>query len=317
MMKKFLFLTLTLFVALNTEAQQQQMYTQFMYNKLSLNPAFAGNDPYTCMTLLYRDQWAGFPGSPTAQVFSINFPNINEKVGLGVNFERQSIGITEKITYEGIYAYKFKMGDGVLSMGMNISGRNHVQDFRDPRLFAIQGIEDDPSIPKERFSQNLFNAGFGVYYNTNLFFVGAAIPRMIKTDLDFDNNDYYSSEVRHLMFMTGGSFSVDKDFRLTPHLLVRAAENSPFSADLNLTGVFQERYSAGLTYRTGGGPSDFGESLDLIFSFQVSDRWMIGFAHDITLSQIRAIDNGSLEVIMSYCFLPKKIKTVVVNPRYF
>ena len=113
--------------------QQQQMYTQFMYNKMSLNPAFAGNESYTSLSLLYRDQWNGFLGAPKAQLASINFPRIGKRIGLGLNFERQSIGITEKITYEAIYAYKFFLGEGTLSMGMNVSGRNYIQDYTDSR----------------------------------------------------------------------------------------------------------------------------------------------------------------------------------------
>ena len=139
--------------------QQQQMYTQFMYNKMSLNPAYVGNESYLSMSLLYRDQWNGFPGAPKAQLVSINLPRLGNRVGLGVNLERQTIGITEKITYELMYAYKFFMGEGTLSMGMNVSGRSFVQDFTDTRLYAVQGIEDDPSIPKTQQSRNLLNAG--------------------------------------------------------------------------------------------------------------------------------------------------------------
>ncbi|MFZ1703971.1 MAG: type IX secretion system membrane protein PorP/SprF [Saprospiraceae bacterium] len=298
-------------------AQQQPMYTQFMYNKLSLNPGFAGNENHTSFTLLHRSQWIGFSGAPQSQVFTINFPRINKQLGLGLNFERQSLGITEKITYEAMYAYKFRMGSGTLSMGMNISGRNYAQDYTDPRLYAVQGIVNDPSIPLDRFVNHVFNAGFGVYYNTNVFFAGASVPRMIRSDLDFDKNNFFTTEVRHLFLMTGGSFAIQQDYRLTPHIMVRMAENSPFSIDLNLMGVYKDKYSAGLTYRTGGGPGDWGESLDILFSLQATERWMISAAYDITLSDIRSADNGSIEVCLYYSLVPRKIKTIMVNPRYF
>jgi type IX secretion system PorP/SprF family membrane protein len=297
--------------------QQQQMYTQFMYNKMSLNPAYVGNESYLSMSLLYRDQWNGFPGAPKAQLVSINLPRLGNRVGLGVNLERQTIGITEKITYELMYAYKFFMGEGTLSMGMNVSGRSFVQDFTDTRLYAVQGIEDDPSIPKTQQSRNLLNAGFGVYFNTNNFYVGASTPRMIRTDLDFDNNNFFSTEVRHLLIMTGGTFIVNNDVRLTPQLLFRAAEQSPFGLDLNLSSTYKDKYTTGITYRTGGTQGDLGESLDLIFGMQLSERLMLGFAYDIQLSRLRTINNGSLEVILAYNFIPKKIKTIIVNPRYF
>lgn len=310
-------MALMIFFAGKIIGQQQQMYTQFMYNKMGLNPAFAGNETYLSATLMYRDQWNGFPGAPKAQVLSINLPRLGKRIGLGVNFERQSIGITEKITYEAMYAYKFFLGDGTLSMGMNVSGRKYIQDYTDSRLFAIQDITLDPSIPQTVQSRNLFNAGFGVYFNTNKFYMGASLPRMIRSDIDFDANNLFSTEVRHLFLMTGGTFIVNNDVRLTPQVMFRAAENTPWGLDLNFSSTWKDKYSAGITYRTGGARGDLGESIDLIVGMQLSDRMMLGFAYDITLSKIRVIDNGSLEMILGYNFIPKKIKTIVVNPRYF
>lgn len=297
--------------------QQQQMYTQFMFNKMGLNAGYAGNETYLSATLMYRDQWNGFPGAPKAQVLTINLPRLGKRIGLGFNLERQTIGITEKITYEGSYAYKFFLGEGTLSMGMNISGRNYVQDFTDSRLFAIQDINLDPSIPRDAISRNLLNAGFGVYFNTNKFYLGASLPRMIKSDLDFDNNNLFSTEVRHLFVMSGATFDVNNDVRVTPQVMFRAGENVPWGIDLNFSSTWKDKYTAGLTYRTGGGHEDLGESIDVILGMQLSDRLMVGFAYDITMSQIRTIDNGSLEMILSYNFIPRKVKTIVINPRYF
>jgi type IX secretion system PorP/SprF family membrane protein len=163
-------------------AQQQQMYTQFMFNKLSFNPAYAGNETYMTGTLIYRDQWHGFPGAPQAQLLSLNLPRFGKRVGLGLNLERQTIGVTQKITYQGMYAYKFDMGEGTLSMGISASGRRYNIDFSDPTLYAVQGIAEDPSIKDLIVNRNVFNAGFGIYYNTPQFYIGAAIPRMIKSD---------------------------------------------------------------------------------------------------------------------------------------
>jgi type IX secretion system PorP/SprF family membrane protein len=297
--------------------QQQQMYTQFMYNKIGLNPAFAGNETYLSAALMYRDQWNGFPGAPKAQVFNINFPRLGKRIGLGVNMERQSIGITEKLTYEAMYAYKFFLGEGTLSMGMNVSGRKYIQDYTDSRLFAIQDIQLDPSIPQTTQSRNLFNAGFGVYFNTNKFYMGASIPRMIRADIDFDSNDLFSTEVRHLFLMTGGTFIINNDTRFTPQLLFRVAENSPWGLDLNGALTWKDKYTAGLTYRTGGTAGDLGESIDIILGMQMSQQLMMGFAYDISLSKLRVANNGSLELMLTYNLIKNKLKPTVVNPRYF
>ena len=317
MIRRAIFILFSVGFAFSLVGQQQQMYTQFMYNKMGLNAAYAGNETYMNATLMYRDQWNGFPGAPKAQILSLNLPRLGNRIGIGLNFERQSLGITEKLTYEMMYAYKFFLGEGTLSMGMNVSGRKFVQDYTDSRLFAIQDINLDPSIPRSIQSRNLINAGFGVYFNTNKFYLGASLPRMIRSDLDFDNNELFSNEVRHLFLMTGGTFIVSNDVRLTPQLMFRLAENSPWGADLNVSSTWKDKYSLGLTYRTGGTQGDLGESIDLIAGMQITDRLMLGFAYDITLSKIRTIDNGSLEMILSYNFIPSKIKTIVVNPRYF
>jgi type IX secretion system PorP/SprF family membrane protein len=317
-MRRFLLLALLLVLSqFPVFSQQQQLYTQFMYNKLALNPAYVGNEDYLSATLIYRDQWNGFPGAPNAQVLSVNLPRLGKRVGLGVNLERQSIGITEKITYEAAYAYKFFLGEGTLSMGLNASGRNYVQDYTDPRLYAIQDITMDPAIPADIISRNLFNAGFGLYFNTNRYYLGASIPRMIRADLDFDDNNLFSTEVRHLYIMTGATFIVDKNIRFTPQLLFRAAENSPWGLDINGSMTWKDQFSAGITYRTGGSRKDFGAAVNIILGMQLSEQFMVGAAYDLTLSKIRAADNGSLEMILNYNLIQRKIKTVIINPRYF
>lgn len=317
MKKNIVIISLLLVCLFELNAQQQQMYTQFMFNKLSFNPAYAGNENYTTGTLIYRDQWHGFPGAPKAQLLSINLPRFGKRVGLGINLERQTIGVTEKLTYQGMYAYKFDMGDGTLSMGISLSGRRYNIDFTDPSLYAVQGITEDPSIKDIVVNRNLFNAGFGIYYNTPQFYIGAAIPRMIKSDLDFDENDLFSTEVRHLWAMTGATFIVSKNWRFTPQLLLKTAENSPLGLDINASGTFKERFTIGATYRTGGAGGDLGESFDIISGIQLSDKIMLGFAYDIPLSRLRTVSTGSIEVMLNYNFIPRRIKTVVINPRYF
>lgn len=95
-MKSILIFYLSLIFTCMIYSQQQQMYTQFMYNKMGLNAAYAGNETYLSVNLLYRDQWNGFPGAPKAQVLTLNMPRLGKRVGLGLNFERQTLGITEK-----------------------------------------------------------------------------------------------------------------------------------------------------------------------------------------------------------------------------
>jgi len=302
---------------IDLQAQQEQMYTQFMFNKLAINPAFAGNEKYLGLTGLYRDQWNGFPGAPQSQIFSVNLPKIGEKIGVGFNFKRQTIGIHTNINYSGIYSYKFPTQAGTFSMGIEFGGQNIRSDFSDPRLTAIEGIENDPSIPKINTNINALNVGYGVYFNSNSFYVGASIPKLIRTDLDFDNNNRISEQVRHLFVMGGVAFPVARDLSMSVQSLLKFAENSPFDTDLNVSLTVDEKYTGGINYRLGGANGDFGESIALLAAFQINEQMMIGLTQEFTLSKIRRFDNNSIELVLHYGIGKKKSKVVLINPRYF
>ena len=142
--------------------QQEALYTQFMFNKLAINPAFAGNDDALCFTGIVREHWIGMPGSSKAQALSVNFPKVAKKrVGLGLNLTRNSIGVQEKISIEGIYAYRFPFASGEFSMGISISGRHYNTDFTDPDLELIHPFFDDAAIEEGKYSKSVFNGGFG------------------------------------------------------------------------------------------------------------------------------------------------------------
>lgn len=298
-------------------SQQEQLYTQFMFNKLALNPAYAGNDKVTCMSLLYRDQWSGLAGAPKTQAISISAPLNDNKIGLGFNLINHTIGISQKLSLEAIYAYKFKVGDGMFSMGAQGSARRLTVDFTDDRLMAIQGIDIDPSIPRERLTKNLFNFGFGVYYNTGLFYLGASVPRLTKGIIDFDENDVLSREVRQLNMMGGVAFATSESVTIKPQMMIRLAENVPLDFDLNISATYLDKYTAGISYRAGGNQSGAGESLDFIFGLQASPQLLLGFAYDLTLSDIRSYENGSIELVMHYCFKKIVDQQEIINPRYF
>lgn len=319
MIKRWLYTGIFMSIGLWLYGQQDQLYTQFGFNKLSLNPAYAGNDDYLSVTGIYRDQWNGFPGAPDAQLLTVDLPRIKENVGLGFNLERQSIGITRLLTFSGNYAYKLKMDRSILSLGLSTSFRNYAIDFTDPRLVATQGLENDGAIDVDQLSKNLLNVGFGAYYNNENYFVGISVPRLAKSDLELgnDNDDIESQENRHLYLMGGAIFPVNERLDFKPQLLLRWAENAPPTIDLNAGLLLDDKYNFAMTYRTGGGDGDFAESIDFMIGLNVTEQWMIGFAHDFTLSNLSQIDSGSVELLMHYRFIESEKDRGIANPRYF
>lgn len=308
-------------LAYQMKAQQSQLYTQFMYNKMNHNAAYAGSLAAPSFNMIYRSQWIGLEGAPEAQVVGFHTPLKNQNLALGFNLERQVIGIQEHITLNGIYVYRLKVSDkGKLGLGVNISGRYFEQDFGDPRLQATQSIDLDNAISQGVESKFLANIGFGAYYNEKDLYLGISIPRLAESDIDFDEGSggEVSREARHLNIMGGYSFDLSDYVSLTPQALIRITDGAPIDIDINAMFGFDDIFFAGLTYRHYSGElASLAESIDVLAGVQVTPRLYIGMAYDFTLSEIRKYSNGSVEAAVRYNIIEVEEKKTYVNPRYF
>ena len=299
-------------------AQQEALYTQFMFNKLAINPAFAGNDDALCFTGVVREHWIGLDGAPKVQALSVHFPRVaKNRVGLGLNLSRNSIGVQQKISLEGAYAYRFPLAGGEFSMGISISGRHYSTDFSDPDLQLIQPFYDDAAIREGKYAKSVFNAGFGMYYNTDQFYIGAGIPRLIRADIDLSESLLNSIEVRHLYLMSGVALYMNDRLMFMPQVLVKLAENSPVDVDYNLGLRLDDNYYGAITLRDGGSDRDIAESLDVLLGLQLTRNLFLGMAYDITLSPLRSYESGSVELLLHYCLGKKEIPVYMVSPRFF
>lgn len=317
-MRHILLTLLIGWIVLPVSGQQEALYTQFMFNKLAINPAYAGNEDALCLTGIVREHWMGFPGAAKVQSISANFPKIaRDRVGLGLNLSRNSIGVQTKLTIEGAYAYRFPFAGGSFSMGISVSGRHYNTDFSDPELDLIHPFYDDAAIEEGLYSKSVFNAGFGMYYNSNRFYIGAGIPRLIRADIDFSESLVNSIEVRHLYLMGGVAIDMSDRFTFMPQFLVKLAENSPFDIDYNMGVQLDSKYYAALTFRHGGTSTDIGESIDVLLGLQLNKQFFLGMAYDITLSPIRKYENGSIELLLQYCYGKKEKPVYRISPRFF
>lgn len=311
-------LGLIVFVATNLFAQQDQQYTQFMYNKLGINPGYAGSTDAGCFTAIYRKQWIGLDGAPSTQLLSYNTPLLNRRVGVGLALTRNSIGIENRITLEGTYAYRIQVGRGTLGIGIMASVRRRAVDWTDSRLKGTQPIGADNGITGGFQSKWLFNVGVGAYYATNKFYVGASLPRMLKNNIDFSEiGNVLSKEVTHSYLMSGLMITVNDKIKLQPQILIKYAQNSPLDYDANLMAIFMDKYNIGVTYRAGGSKEvGIGESIDALVGAQLTNNLMFALSYDFTLSEIKSYSNGSVEAILRYC-LGKSEGKEFVNPRFF
>lgn len=306
------------FIAIACKAQQQPLYTQFMYNKQVYNPAYVPVEGTSSVGLVYRTQWLGIEGAPKFQGLTFAMPLRNDRIGLGINLKRVSVGLTSEILLEGLYGYRFELGAGSLSLGMQLSLKSFNIDFNGNNVFTTDGISNDPVVQDGSRSSQIFNFGLGAYYRTDKFFFGLSVPRVQNVDLNTTSDLDLSREERHIYGMLGASFDINETISITPQLLYRWVKNTPADLDINVSTSYLRKYTAGITYRLGGDSDSFGESLDLILSMQVNENILVGFAYDYSLSAIRKQSNGSLEFISKYRFGEKADEEdSFINPRYF
>lgn len=298
--------------------QQDGQYTQFMFNRLFYTPGFAGSEGGPCLSLLYRKQWIGLEGSPEAQLISFNTPLFQQRVGLGVNLYRTSIGITRNVTAEMAYSYRIPLGQGYLGVGLSGSVRYYAEDYGDERLKGTQDIDLDPSVPTGLQTRYLPNFGAGFYYQAKDWYVGGGVPRLVEGNIDFSNgSDRPSTELRHYYAMGGYRIHLNNFLALHPQFLLKYVGDAPFDADLNLSVEMKDQFHAGLSYRFGGDRDPgLGESIDVILGFRIRQHFLLSVGYDIALSEIRDYQSGTFEVLLRFCF-GKDAASAIDNPRFF
>lgn len=315
---KMVFILFLLVSITTMYGQQQPLHTMFMFNKLLINPAYAGYHEHPCATAIVREQWLGFEGAPKTQSLSIHGPLSSQRLGIGLNLQRRSIGVSSATTIDGIYDYRVPMGNGTLSLGVQASARFLKVDYNDPSVRTVQDINLDNGAISDSDSKFLANVGAGLYYYTPAFYIGLSSPRLMDSDIDFERDNLFTArEQAHYYAMTGIAVRLNHRMSFVPQVLVRYTEAAPIDVDLNLGIRWREDHSVGVTFRKGGVDNQLLESIDVIASAKVLRGLRIGAAYDITMSDLKRYSDGSLEVMLMYCFGEAAKPATFVNPRYF
>lgn len=294
--------------------QQEPMYTQFMFGKMLYNPGYAGSFESPTLLAVYRNQWIGLEGAPKTMALSYNQPLLNNRVGVGGNLVRNSVGINRTLTIDIAYSYRIALRRGYLGIGLQASMRHMYQDWADSRLVTTQPIGIDGAIPGEAKSKLLPNFGFGVFYTGPKWFAGLAAPRLVSNNIDFaEQGGVLSREVQHFNAMAGVSFDLGEQMELTPQLLMKYVIGAPFDVDVNVMGSYQRKFYLGATYRTGGDSGGAGESIDALLGIQATKNLFFSLSYDIGLTKLRTYNNGSIEATTRWWFTPPEGEEVI-NP---
>jgi type IX secretion system PorP/SprF family membrane protein len=285
--------------------QQTVMYTQYMFNGLAINPAYAGSDKYLNVTLQARQQWMGFKGSPTSQMFSAHKPLPNKKMGLGILLERESMGVNETFNAYIMYAYKIRLQKGTLSMGLQAGVSNYRQQLTD--LTVPDGVTD-PSF-SDNVSYTLPNVGAGVYYSTTRFYAGFSSPFLLQNTFDKSNPVLSAKQSRNYFLSSGYVFDLNSSLKLKPNFLVKFVNGAPVNVDINVNLLIKEVIWVGCSFRANN-------SVNPLLEILLNQKLRIGFAYDLPVSAMARAYSGSPEVMLNYRFVRNE-PSRVISPRYF
>lgn len=311
---KNLFITLFLLVASfwTIRGQQDAQYTQYMYNTVAVNPAYAGSRGVLSIAALHRSQWVGLDGAPTTQTLNINSP-ISDRVGLGLSIVNDEIGNgTNQDTYfDAVFSYTVPTSEeGKLSFGLKAGGHFLNIDFNRLRNYDPSNAAVGQTNIDNKFSPNF---GAGVYYHTEQFYAGLSIPNFLETehfDSGENSNSYIAQERMNWYLITGYVFDINPDLKLKPALLFKAVEGAPLQADLSATVLLNDTFSLGAAYR-------WDAAMSALVGFQLNEKLMLGLAYDREITELgsTSFNDGSFEIFLRFEFLTRYKN--ILAPRFF
>lgn len=265
-------------LTIESSAQSLPMYSQYMYNMVNINPAYAGSRGVPSFSVLWREQWAGLPGSPSTRSFAYDLPTNDKKMGLGIQlFDDQYVNYIKRTGLNLYYNIKIPVSDkGVLSMGLKGGLYNDTKNLTNAYLGASSQYLTDVTFANN-FNRIVPLAGAGIYYNDDKFYAGFSAPDLLVfsklKDYNSDNALFQVNEV-HYFLTAGYSIDLSEEVQIKPSALLKATSGAPLAFDLNANVWLHNIIGAGLSYRTK-------ESVLAMVETQVTAQLRFGYAYDM------------------------------------
>jgi type IX secretion system PorP/SprF family membrane protein len=293
---------------MNGYAQTEPMYSQYMHNQLSINPAYAGNRESLQLVLFQRRQWVGMEGAPQTSSASINQSIRDHKMGWGLQLYDDRIGVEKASGANFMLSTKVRVSnDGYLSGGLSAGLMNY--------SIGLTSVTErfTPSDPAFYANLNKWmpNLGLGLFYNTDKFYAGVSIPNVIKSKLstfDLIRSGLQKTNQYHVFITSGYVFELNEDVKIKPSAMLKMVSGAPTQIDLNTNVLLQNKLGLGLSYRTG-------DAIVSMVELQASERIKIGYAYDLSITSYKYYNNGSHELMLSFELSDEKAK--VKSTRYF
>ncbi len=293
-------------VSLQLSAQQDPMFSQYMYNMLTVNPAYAGSADVLTANALYRHQWVEFDGAPRTQTFTMHAPLRREALSVGGSVINDSHGPMRQTMVFGDFSYRIFFDRSKLAFGLK-AGINLLQ----ANLQDLNPLEDgDPAFAENINNKPLPNFGAGVMWYSDRSYIGLSVPKLLNNKIIDgslpDMND--NTERQHLFLIAGTVIEVNNYLYFKPSAALRLVNGAPPSVDATANFLLYEKLWLGAMYR-------WQESLGLLFQYEINNRLRIGYAYDYSITDIGDYSNGSHEIMLGMDF--GRNAGADISPRFF
>jgi len=297
-----------LLLSVATYAQQDAQFTQYMYNTIIVNPAYAGSRQSMSILALHRTQWVGLEGAPVTNSFSLNTPINNSSVGIGLSVLNDKIGPSVENNIAVDFSYTIPTSDKYkMSFGLKASANLLNIDFAKLDYAGGPIFEDNVD---NKFSPNI---GVGFYLHSDVSYIGISAPNLIET-VHFDkgatssSSSHVATEKINYYLIAGHVFELSPSVKLKPALLTKYVQGAPLQVDVSANFLMNEKFVAGLAYR-------WSAAMSAMVGFQASDSWFIGYSYDFDTTALANYNSGSHEIFLRYELFNKYDK--IISPRFF
>ena len=296
-MKNYIYNLLLLFGVLSY-SQQDSQFTQYMYNTINVNPAYAGTRETFSAFVLHRNQWVGLDGAPVT-----NTASRNSKFGVGLSFINDNIGPTQENTISADIAYIIPL-NGEYKISFGIKGTANLYNLDVSKLTLFQANDPEFQNLSGKLSPNF---GTGVYYYSDKFYIGASVPNLNRTKYYNANEVSINTKEISYYLLSGYVFDLSQSVKFKPSFLAKVNEGAPFQLDINANFMFNDKLMVGGSYRLNAAVSG-------MVGFQFSNSWFLGYGYDLETTKLSNYNSGSHEIFLRYEIFKN---TRISTPRFF
>jgi len=305
--KRTLLIVFLLAGTLYSKAQQDPMYTQYIFNLQTVNPAYAGTWQTIGFMALSRLQWVGFNGHPATGTFSFQTPIKSQNVGLGFNVIKDVVGYEKRLSFNVDYAYQVSLSDLTkLRFGIKGGFTNYSHNLTEYELYPDG--QSDPVFQNLIENKFMPNFGFGLYLYAPKYYLSLSLPKILENSYSSNVNNYSTKSVRQFYFAGGMVFDISDAVKFKPTFMTQAVSGAPFQYDLSANFLLADKIWLGGMYRSG-------DALAAIAQWIINKNFRLGYAYDFTTTDMVNYHYGVHEIMISYEINYSKLK--YVSPRYF